>query len=99
MSNLRLSLTNDILELSTARFCNRGSFWSCDGEVAVGSVFAGGGCVGVALREEEAVAGPVVGEGGEHEVFAVSVGSTLLLAIKLRFEVKDGSNDVGEWVE
>ena len=96
--NLRLSFTADILELCTAGFCNRGSLWSCDGDVAVRSVFAGGGCVGLALPEEEAVAGPV-GGGGEHEVVAVNVGGTLLLAVKLGLEVKDGSNDVGEWVE
>ena len=97
MANLRLFFTSDILELFTAGFCNRGSLWSRDGDVAVGGVLAGGR-VGVALREEEAVAWPL-GEGGKHEVVAVDVGNTLLLAVKLGFEVKDGSNDVGERVE
>ena len=61
-------------------------------------VLAGGG-VGVALIEEEARAGPVVGEGGEHEVVAVVVGDTLRLALKLRFKVEDSADNVRDWVE
>ena len=99
VANLRLFLTSCILELLTARLCYRWSFWSSDGKAAVRGVFAGG-CAGVALGEKEAVAGPVVvGEGGEHEIVAVNVGSTLLLAVKLRLQVKDGSYNVGDWVE
>ena len=61
-------------------------------------VLAGGG-VGVALIEEEALVGPVVGEGGEHEVVAVVVGDTLRLALKLGIQVKDSADNVGVQVE
>ena len=61
-------------------------------------VLAGGG-VGVALIEEEALVGPVVGEGGEHEVVAVVVGDTLRLALKLRFKFEDSANDFGDRVK
>ena len=61
-------------------------------------VLAGGG-VGVALIEEEALAGPVVGEGGEHEVVAVVIGDTLSLALKLGIQVEDSADDVGDRVE
>ena len=61
-------------------------------------VLAGGG-VGVALIKEEAIAGFVVGEGGEHEVVAVVVGDTLRLALKLGFQVEDSADNVGDRVE
>ena len=61
-------------------------------------VLAGGG-VGVALIEEEALVGPVVGEGGEHEVVAVVIGDTLSLALKLGIQVEDSADDVGDRVE
>ena len=61
-------------------------------------VLAGGG-VGVALIEEEALVGPVVGEGGEHEVVAVVVGDTLRLALKLGLQVKNSADNVGDRVE
>ena len=76
---------------------NQGSLWSCYREIAARSVLAVG-CVGIALCEEEAVAEPL-GEGDKHEVAAVDVGITLLLAIKFRFETKDCSFDVGDLVE
>ena len=56
------------------------------------------GCVCVALCKEEAVAVPV-GEAGKHEEVAVDVGITLLLAFKFRFQVKDCSFNVGDWVK
>ena len=97
MANLRLFLTSHILKLLAACFSDQRSLRPCNGEAAACGVFAGG-CAGVALREEEAVAG-LVGEGGKHEEVAGDVGSTLLLALKLRWEVKESSNDVGDWVE
>ena len=97
MANLRLFLTSHILKLLAACFSDQRSLRPCNGEAAACGVFAGG-CVGVALREEEAVA-RLVGEGGKHEEVAGDVGSTLLLALKLRWQVKESSNDVGDWVE
>ena len=47
----------------------------------------------------EAIAGFVVGEGGEHEVVAVVVGDTLRLALKLGIQVEDSANNVGVQVE
>ena len=49
--------------------------------------------------EEEAIAGFVVGEGGEHEVVAVVVGDTLRLALKLGLQVKDSTDNVGDRIE
>ena len=86
------------MELLTACIRDCWSFWSCYREVAVWGVLAGGG-VGVAYIEEEAIAGFVVGEGGEHEVVAVVVGDTLRLALKLRLQVKDSADNVGDRVE
>ena len=40
-----------------------------------------------------------VGEAGKHEEVAVDVGITLLLAFKFRFQVKDCSFNVGDWVK
>ena len=97
VANLRLSLASEILKLLATGLSNQGSLWSCYGEVAPRCVLAGG-CVGVALLEEEAVAGPV-GEGGKHEVVAVGVGITLLLAINFRFQAKDCSFNVGDWIK
>ena len=61
-------------------------------------VLAGGG-VGVALIEEEALVGPVVGEGGENEVVAVVIEDALSLALKLGIQVKDSVDNVGDRVE
>ena len=97
MADLRFSLTGELSELLAACASHRGSLWSCYGEVAARSVFAGG-CRGVALDQVEAGAG-LVGEGGEHEEVAVDVGAALLLAIKCRVEIKDSSNNVGDRVE
>ena len=96
--DLTISLTSNTLKLLTACIRDCWSFWSCYREVAVWGVLAGGG-VGVALIEEEALVGPVVGEGGEHEVVAVVVGDTLRLALKLGIQVKDSANNVGYRVE
>ena len=95
--NFRLSLASGILGLLAACIGNRRTLWSGYREAAARSPFAGG-CVAVALGEEEAVAVPL-GEGGEHEIVAVGVGITLLLAVKLRFQAKDCSFNVGDWVE
>ena len=61
-------------------------------------VLARGG-VGVALIEEEALVGPAVGEGGEHEVVAVVVEDALRLALKLGIQVEDSADNVGDRIE
>ena len=61
--------------------------------------FLAGGGVGVALIEEEALTGFVVGEGGEHEVVAVVDGDALRLALKLGLQVEDSADNVGDRVE
>ena len=77
VTNFSVSLTSCILELSTASLCNGGSLWSYDGAVAAWSVFAIRSVfIGVAHVEEQAVTGPVVGEGFKDEEVAVNVGTT-----------------------
>ena len=81
--DLRLLLTSHVLEVLAARLRDRWALWSCYRERAVRSVLAGGR-VGGALLEEEAVAwSVVVEEGEEHELVAVSIRSTLCLALQL----------------
>ena len=68
-------------------------------ERPVKSVLAGGR-VGGALLEEETVAWSVVAqEGEEHELVAVFIRGTLCLALQLRWQVENCSNNVGDWVK
>ena len=80
--DLRLLLTSHVLEVLAASLCDCWALWSCYRERAVRSVLAGGR-VGGALLEEETVAWSVVQEGEEHELVAVSIRSTLCLALQL----------------
>ena len=97
--DLRLLLTSHVLEVLAARLRDRWALWSCYRERAVRSVLAGGR-VGGALLEEETVAWSVVAqEGEEHELVAVGIGSTLCLALQLRWQVKHCSDNVGDRVK
>ena len=97
--DLRLLLTSHVLEVLAASLYDRWALWSCYRERAVRSVLAGGR-VGGALLEEEAVAWPVVvEEGEEHELVAVDIGSTLCLALQLRWQVEYCSDNVGDRVK
>ena len=95
MSNLRIGFTSDSLKVVAARISDRGSPWSCDRESAIWG-FSTGGCVRIALREKEALAALVGGEGDKHELVAVNVGLALLLAFDLIVQVKVGSDNVGD---
>ena len=96
LTDFSIFLTSRILELSTACFGDQGSLWSYNRAVAVRSGFAVRSVlIDVAHGDEQALAG-LVGEGGKHEVVAVDVGSTLPLAFKLRFKVRDRSNEIGD---
>ena len=56
--------------------------------------------VGGALLEEETVAwSVVVEEGEEHELVAVFIRSTLLLALQLRWQVEHCSDNIGDRVK
>ena len=98
--DLRLLITSHMLEVLAASLYNRWALWSCCRERAVRSVLAGGR-VGGALLEEETVAWSVVvvEEGEEHELVAVFIRSTLLLALQLRWQVEYCSDNVGDRVK
>ena len=97
--DLRLLLTSHFLEVLAASLYDRWALWSCYRERAVRSVLAGGR-VGGALLEEETVAwSVVVEEGEEHELVAVFIRSTLLLALQLRWQVEHCSDNVGDRVK
>ena len=88
-----------MLEVLAASLHDRWALWSCYRERTVGSVLAGGR-VGGALLEEETVAwSVVVEEGEEHELVAVFIRSTLLLALQLRWQVEHCSDNVGDRVK
>ena len=94
--DLGLLLTSHVLEVLAASLCDWWALWSCYRERAVRSVLAGGR-VGGALLEEETVAWlVVVEEGEEHELVAVSIRSTLRLALQLRWQVEHCSDNVGD---
>ena len=98
MVDLGLLLTSHVLEVLAASLCDWWALWSCYRERAVRSVLAGGR-VGGALLEEETVAwSVVVEEGEEHELVAVDIGSTLRLALQLRWQVEYCSDNVGDRV-
>ena len=97
--DLGLLLTSHVLEVLAASLCDRWALWSCYRERAVRSVLAGGR-VGGALLEEETVAWSVVAqEGEEHELVAVGIGSTLCLALQLRWQVEHCSDNIGDQVK
>ena len=99
MVDLRLLLTSHVLEVLATRLRDRWALWSCYRERAVRSVLAGG-LVGDALLEEETVAwSVVVEEGEEHELVAVFIRNTLRLALQLRWQVENCSNNVGDRVK
>ena len=97
--DLGLLPTSHVLEVLAARLNNGWVLWSGFRERAVSSVLAGG-CAGGALLEEETVAWSVfVEEGEEHELVAVDIGSTLRLALQLRWQVEYCSDNVGDQVK
>ena len=87
------------MEVLAASLCDWWALWSCYRERTVKGVLAGGRVVG-ALLEEETVAWSVFAqEGEEHELVAVGIGSTLCLALQLRWQVKHCSDNVGDRVK